>query len=73
VPVGGQVEQVVNARYLQKYGYGQTADHIDADVLAKFLGAVPSCEEKLAAYVQDGNRVLFENLASELSRVTAHH
>jgi uncharacterized protein (TIGR00661 family) len=71
VPVGGQVEQVVNARYLQKYGYGQTADHIDAQVLAKFLAAVPSCEERLAAYVQDGNRVLFDALARELNRVTA--
>ena len=69
VPVGGQVEQVVNARYLQKYGYGQTADHIDAEVLANFLRAVPGCEERLAAYVQDGNRVLFDALASELSQV----
>jgi uncharacterized protein (TIGR00661 family) len=68
VPVNGQVEQVVNARYLQKLGYGQTADHIDEPVLSKFLAAVPSCEERLAAYKQDGNRVLFEALDRELQR-----
>lgn len=71
VPVSGQVEQVVNARYLQKLGYGRTAQHIDAEVLREFLSAVPSCEERLAGYAQDGNRVLFEALAHELARVTA--
>jgi UDP-N-acetylglucosamine:LPS N-acetylglucosamine transferase len=71
VPVDGQVEQVVNARYLQKLGYGRTADHIDAAVLSEFLSAVPSCEERLAGYVQDGNNVLFDALARELQRVAA--
>lgn len=68
VPVNGQVEQVVNARYLQKLGYGRTADHIDATVLSDFLDAVPGCEERLASYAQDGNRVLFESLTRALQR-----
>jgi uncharacterized protein (TIGR00661 family) len=71
VPVNGQVEQVVNARYLEKLGYGQTADHIDGPVLSAFLRAVPQCEERLASYKQDGNRVLFENLSRQLTRVTS--
>jgi uncharacterized protein (TIGR00661 family) len=66
VPVNGQVEQVINARYLQKLGYGRTADHIDATVLSEFLDAVPGCEERLAGYAQDGNRALFDALAREL-------
>ena len=70
VPVNGQVEQVVNARYLQKLGYGRTADHIDAAVLSEFLRAVPGCEERLAGYAQDGNSVLFNALSRELQRVT---
>jgi uncharacterized protein (TIGR00661 family) len=69
VPVSGQVEQVLNARYLQHLGYGQTADHIDAQVLARFLAAVPSCEERLAHYSQDGNQALFEALSGELQRI----
>ena len=70
VPVGGQVEQVVNARYLQHLGYGRTADHIDETVLRAFLEAVPGCEERLANYEQDGNRELFDALTAELTRVT---
>jgi uncharacterized protein (TIGR00661 family) len=72
VPVNGQVEQVVNARYLQKLGYGRTAGHIDAAVLSDFLRAVPSCEERLAGYAQDGNSVLFDTLSRELQRVTVN-
>jgi uncharacterized protein (TIGR00661 family) len=70
VPVGGQVEQVVNARYLQDLGYGRVADGIDEAVLRDFLAAVPSCEERLASYQQAGNTVLFDALDAELSRCT---
>lgn len=71
VPVGGQVEQVVNARYLEHLGYGQTADHIDEAVLREFLAVIPACEERLADYKQDGNRVLFDALNAQLQRATA--
>jgi uncharacterized protein (TIGR00661 family) len=71
VPVGGQVEQIVNARYLQHLGYGRTAEHIDAGVLREFLAAVPACEERLSSYRQDGNDVLFAALAGELDRIAA--
>jgi uncharacterized protein (TIGR00661 family) len=71
VPVGGQVEQVVNARYLQHLGYGRTAERIDGEVLRDFLAAVPACEERLAAYEQDGNQVLFETLTTQLDVLAA--
>jgi len=69
VPVGGQIEQVVNARYLQHLGYGRLAERIDRDVLRGFLRAVPGCEDRLSNYKQDGNRVLFNALDSELFRL----
>jgi uncharacterized protein (TIGR00661 family) len=68
VPVRGQVEQVVNARYLQHLGYGQIADSIDETVMRAFLAAVPACEERLAEYRQQGNQVLFDALDAELAR-----
>jgi uncharacterized protein (TIGR00661 family) len=71
VPVGGQVEQVVNARYLQQLGYGRTATHIDAQALSEFLAAVPACEDALAQHSQDGNRVLFEALEQQLQQLVA--
>jgi uncharacterized protein (TIGR00661 family) len=61
VPVGGQFEQILNARYLEHLGYGRMAVEIDAAAMRSFLDAVPSCEERLAGYHQDGNqRVLSE-------------
>jgi uncharacterized protein (TIGR00661 family) len=69
VPVGGQVEQLVNARYLEHTGYGRTAEQLDADVVGRFLAAVPSCEERLADYRQDGNQLLFAALTDELRKL----
>jgi uncharacterized protein (TIGR00661 family) len=66
VPVAGQLEQIVNGRYLQLLGYGLTAQHIDSQVLNDFLQALPHCEAQLENYQQDGNRQLFEALAAQL-------
>jgi uncharacterized protein (TIGR00661 family) len=71
VPVGGQVEQIVNARYLEHTGYGRTAAQLDANVVQSFLAALPSCEERLADYRQSGNQLLFAALQAELQRLAA--
>ena len=71
LPVAGQVEQIVNARYLRAMGYGYTADVIDASTLAAFLGGLSRCEEMLDAYRQDGNQVLFDALTHEFDRISA--
>lgn len=66
VPVGGQIEQVINARYLEREGYGAQAEHVDHAALEKFLKRLPECEARLATYAQDGNRILFETLELQL-------
>lgn len=71
VPVGGQIEQVINARYLERVGYGLAADHVDREVLRRFTERLPHCEERLASYAQDGNRVLFEAVTDFLDRAAA--
>lgn len=61
VPVRGQFEQVLNARWLERLGYGRYAESLqDPAVVHRFLEAIPSCEEKLAGYHQDGNERLHE-------------
>ncbi|GAC1338827.1 MAG: hypothetical protein NVSMB23_07040 [Myxococcales bacterium] len=62
VPVAGQFEQVLNARYLEELGYGLAADELTAERLDEFLGALPRFAGKLAGYAQDGNRQLLERL-----------
>ena len=58
-PVGGQFEQVLNARYLQQAGYGQHAETIDAPTLAGFIGRLPDFARALSSYQQDGNTATF--------------
>jgi uncharacterized protein (TIGR00661 family) len=66
VPVVGQFEQVLNARYLEREGYGLCADALTEERLGQFLERIPDCERKLASYTQDGNRDLLEALDRSL-------
>lgn len=62
VPVRRQFEQVLNARWLERLGYGAAASEITAEGLARFLGRLPALEERLAGYRQDGNVDLLRKL-----------
>ena len=59
VPVAHQFEQDMNARYVEKYGYGLTVPRMDAGALAAFLGELPKFEAALARHVQQGNEAAF--------------
>lgn len=48
VPIAGQYEQVLNARYLQKLGFGATANTMTAEVLRAFLSNLDSYAAALA-------------------------
>src|SRR6185369_9826897 len=72
VPLGKQFEQVMNARYLEKLGFGAFArDLEDPAAVTRFLEMIPRCEEKLAAYDQDGNTVILRALDEFLDRAAA--
>ena len=62
VPVRGQFEQVLNARYLEHEGYGLALDRLDAAGLSTFLDRLPAMEARLADYRQDGNEQLLAKL-----------
>lgn len=69
VPVAGQFEQVLNARYLQKENYGRFAQTLTAEDLGAFLERVPDHEKALARYHQDGNKEMFAALDALLERI----
>lgn len=72
VPLGRQFEQLLNARYLTREGYGRYAATLDDPaVIKEFVEAIPACEEKLAGYSQDGNRELFKHTDELLDRAAA--
>ena len=70
-PIGGQFEQLLNALYLEREGYGKYAPTVDGPALESFLTAVPACEQRLAGYKQDGNRLLFDAVDHELDKIAA--
>jgi uncharacterized protein (TIGR00661 family) len=63
MPIGGQYEQELNARYLEKLGYGMHLDAearpLDASVLAELLGRVDAMTRALASYQPRDNTMLF--------------
>lgn len=69
VPVLGQFEQILNARWLERLGYGRAAESLaDPGMIHAFLRAIPACEERLATYEQDGNQRLYEEVGRHLGR-----
>jgi uncharacterized protein (TIGR00661 family) len=72
VPLGRQFEQVLNARYLEREGFGRAAATLDdPGEVTRFIEAIPACEEKLAGYAQDGNSALFKGVDGLLDRAEA--
>ena len=72
VPLARQFEQVLNARYLQLEGYGRHAETLnDAKTILDFVSAIPACEAKLAAYSQDGNKLIFGAIDEWLDKAAA--
>jgi uncharacterized protein (TIGR00661 family) len=71
VPIAGQFEQVLNARYLQHDGYGLAADEIGDACLGQFIEALPEFQQNLGRYYQDGNRDLLAGLDQTLAASVA--
>jgi len=71
IPVGGQFEQVLNARYLEELGFGLYIPELKADLLKRFLLQIPFFAEKLSAYSQDGNKLLLGKVDELLEQVAA--
>jgi uncharacterized protein (TIGR00661 family) len=54
-PLRGQFEQLMNARYLEREGYGICAQTMDERSLERFLERLDEIHERLEGYDQDGN------------------
>lgn len=72
VPVRHQFEQEMNARYLEKLGYGLSAPQVQPDTLEWFLQQESRYAAALSAHNQNGNQVLFQTIDSLLGRLVRH-
>ncbi len=62
VPVKHQFEQIFNAYWLQKTGYGAYWEELTKERVESFLHNLPLYQEKLEDYPRQGNRALLAKL-----------
>ena len=71
VPLHGQFEQLMNARYLQREGYGLCAPEIDAAALGTFLDGLPEYERALEGYDRAGNEAALRTIEDTVTAAGA--
>jgi uncharacterized protein (TIGR00661 family) len=70
VPVGGQFEQSLNARYLHRLGYGRHAKSLaDPAELRAFVAALPFHEKRSRRIIRTANRELLAFLDAKLQQL----
>jgi uncharacterized protein (TIGR00661 family) len=72
IPLEGQFEQTLNARYLQYLGYGACIEgELTEGRLTRFFDSVPAYRAALADVTHDGNAGLFATIDRLLAQVAA--
>jgi uncharacterized protein (TIGR00661 family) len=62
VPVSHQFEQIFNAYWLDKMGYGAYWEELNKECVESFLYNLPHYREKLAGYPRQGNQALLQRV-----------
>jgi uncharacterized protein (TIGR00661 family) len=70
VPVSHQFEQIFNAYWLEKSGYGAYWEELNRERIESFLYNVPHYRQSLSGYPRQGNQALFQKLDSLIPRLT---
>jgi uncharacterized protein (TIGR00661 family) len=71
VPVEHQFEQIFNAYWLEKSGFGAYWEELNKERVESFLYNLPHYREALAAYPRQGNRALLNQLDTLIASYTA--
>ncbi len=69
VPLEGQFEQILNARYLQKLGFGLCRESVTHADVQELLDRADELTTNLAAYAQDGNSEVFTAVDAALAEL----
>lgn len=70
VPVSHQFEQIFNAYWLEKSGYGAYWEELNKERVESFLYNIPHYREALAAYPRQGNGALLHKLDALIDDLT---
>lgn len=66
VPIRGQFEQHLNAKYLDRLGYGHFAEKLSEERLDNFLGELDKMDERLRSYPRQKNNQMTLDCLDEL-------
>jgi|TARA_B100001971_G_scaffold214153_1_gene250115 uncharacterized protein (TIGR00661 family) len=72
IPLGKQFEQIANALYLKKFGYGLFSKRISKHVFRKFLSNINMYRDNLNKYKKEGNSRLFNELEKTIAKLKTH-
>jgi uncharacterized protein (TIGR00661 family) len=72
VPVRNQFEQIFNAYWLDRTGYGAFWEELTKERVESFLGRLPQFREKLAEYPRTSNQELFTKLDALIASHLTH-
>ena len=73
IPLEKHIEQIVNARYLKQFGYGEfhpPTTPLTSQAIIDFLSLVPHLEENLSGYQQEGNEEFFNCLKKRIGAIS---
>lgn len=69
IPVERQFEQVLNARYLEKLGYGKLTETLDSATISAFLENLPSYVKNLESYPRQDNSMMLACVDELVERI----
>ena len=64
IPVKGQLEQIMNAIYLERLGYGEYHEELEISIIMNFLSKLDIYNQSLISYNQDGNKSILKEIDS---------
>jgi uncharacterized protein (TIGR00661 family) len=71
LPLAGQYEQIINSRYIEQLGLGISAEKLDEQVIARFLGELDKPMPTDERIIWPDNDRFFEILQRELNQLDA--
>jgi uncharacterized protein (TIGR00661 family) len=71
LPLRGQFEQTMNARYVQLLGYGLCAETAHEEVVREFIERLPEFSSALEGYQQEGNEHTLRTIADRAAEAAA--
>lgn len=73
LPIKGHFEQILNARYLEKLGYGKYLDSPDKEKVESFLYNLKNYRKNLKKYPRKNNSEIFEKIDELVEEYASNH